>query len=206
MQMFYALIMSLLWSILIVALLSVLRNRPKLHSHTNMPVILVLSLACVARPFLIYEPPFAVVLRSSVIYPAIVDFFRLEVFKLFDTSVVVLHLFISAWILGVIIYMVIYLCTFLKYKRWLSTLIVCKDVRIEQALARIADEISPKARCRLVVTASVETPTFHGIIKPVIIMPVADFTDEELDIVLRHELSHYINKDVLVRNIVYLSR
>ncbi|MDD6032202.1 MAG: M23/M56 family metallopeptidase [Oscillospiraceae bacterium] len=58
---------------------------------------------------------------------------------------------------------------------------------------------------RLAVCPAVDTPLLTGILKPVILLPDQALTDEELSMVLRHELTHYRKGHLLMQALTRLA-
>lgn len=55
-------------------------------------------------------------------------------------------------------------------------------------------------------TYTIATPIICGIIKPVILLPVNDYSKEELDVIFAHELMHCKHKDILWKQLCAFSR
>lgn len=68
-------------------------------------------------------------------------------------------------------------------------------MQIEQKMG-ISDGKVELAQCYQAPTA-----VLWGIIRPVVILPVEDYSDEELKVIFIHELTHYKHKDILWRRI-----
>ena len=57
----------------------------------------------------------------------------------------------------------------------------------------------------VVISAAAHTPMLLGVVKPVIVLPNMYFADEELEMILAHEMVHYSRKDLLVKLMVLIA-
>ncbi len=76
-----------------------------------------------------------------------------------------------------------------------------RDLEIEQMLLRVAQRFGALPGVRVLVSASIDTPTLIGWLKPVILLPmavVAGFPRQQLELILAHELGHLRRYDHLV--------
>lgn len=69
---------------------------------------------------------------------------------------------------------------------------ICKELKI------------PAGRIRLRQNYEVITAEFMGVLRPQVLLPVRDFSREELRTVLLHELVHYQQKDIYLKYLVML--
>ncbi|MDO5095238.1 MAG: M56 family metallopeptidase [Peptostreptococcaceae bacterium] len=51
---------------------------------------------------------------------------------------------------------------------------------------------------RLITCNTISTPMLTGLFKPTILLPDKDIGDEEMELILEHELTHYKHKDLLI--------
>jgi len=99
---------------------------------------------------------------------------------------------VIAWALGAILYTALnvrsywtYRCTLLRHS------IPC---------------VSVNSPIKAVVSKTAATAMMIGFIKPLIILPDVDFTDEELEMVVAHELIHFRRKDVWLKLVVFMAK
>ena len=63
-----------------------------------------------------------------------------------------------------------------------------------------------KRRLSVMVSKRVNTPMLVGVIDPVILLPCEDYSDAELNHILRHELRHFYRHDTAVKWLVIAAR
>lgn len=80
----------------------------------------------------------------------------------------------------------------------------------EKNVVKVKDEWKKKLKIHVNVTVkqtyTIATPIICGIIKPVILLPVNDYSKEELDVIFAHELMHCKHKDILWKQLCAFSR
>lgn len=92
-----------------------------------------------------------------------------------------------------------------RLKYLINTACLC-----EKDVIKVKDEWQKKLRIHQNVivkqTYTIATPIICGIIKPVILLPVKDYSKEELDVIFAHELMHCRHKDILWKQLCAFSR
>jgi beta-lactamase regulating signal transducer with metallopeptidase domain len=189
--------MGILWFNAFVFLGLLMRKLkfPIIFSVVPLALLLILS---VLRMFIMVELPGAAIFGSEILYPAIVDVFRLEI----ALSVRIVHVFVFAWVAGTVFltakYAYRYIGRFPNLIQWYATM--PRDARAESLLAEI---IGNAKHFRVYRIASFTTPAATSF-KPYIILPTVEFTDNELRIILLHEWQHIQDRDYLADIIVNL--
>lgn len=74
-----------------------------------------------------------------------------------------------------------------KLRRWKLPV---TDERLLTALARAKGAVGLRRKVSLWLCPEVSSPMLRGLIRPEILLPRGDYTDEQLDAILRHELIH----------------
>jgi len=92
---------------------------------------------------------------------------------------------LALWIMGAIVFIVISTKKYLQYRN-----IVLHN-------AKSVTDINCKIP--IVVGVTAHTPMLMGVVRPVIVLPNMHLTDEELEMVLAHEMVHYRRKDLFVK-------
>ncbi len=65
---------------------------------------------------------------------------------------------------------------------------------------KIKKELNIKENVQLIYTENCDSPFTTGVFSPMIVLPYnTDYTVEQLDFILRHELTHIKNKDFIVK-------
>lgn len=101
------------------------------------------------------------------------------------------------WLIGVVLFIGVYISSYLikkkKLKRWYRP-ILSKNIR--QILDDLCCELNIRRKIKIFKCAEVKSPMLIGFIKPKILLPASDFSDNELELIIHHELIHYKKHDI----------
>lgn len=104
------------------------------------------------------------------------------------------------WALGAIILFAKYMIEYRRFqrivKRWgveVTDPITLETYEFTKARMGLEEKDIP-----LLICNTISTPMLTGLFKPVILLPDKDISDEEMELILEHELTHYKHKDLLV--------
>lgn len=86
-------------------------------------------------------------------------------------------------------------------KRWGS---VVKDEQILDQLQLVQQEMGIKSKVRLLHYPMSQSPMLLGFRDVMIVLPELDYTEEELQLIFKHELTHYKHRDVMVNLLMIL--
>lgn len=70
----------------------------------------------------------------------------------------------------------------------------------------LADELSIWQKIKTVRLKEISSPMIVGFFTPTIILPQKDFTQEELRLILKHELTHFKNRDLFIKAFMLLAQ
>jgi len=192
----YSFVMGVLWFSVFI-LLGLLMRKLKYPIVFSVAPLLLLLILGVLRIFIMVDVPFAMVIHSETIYPAIVNFLRLEIVSPIRIS----HVLIFAWAAGIVWltarYAHEYISKYHHLMRWWVTL-----PRDEHAESLLAEIIGANKRFRIYRSAAFNTAVATAF-RPYIILPEVEFTDDELRVILLHEWKHIRDKDYLTDIVIH---
>ena len=81
-------------------------------------------------------------------------------------------------------------------KKVLEASVPCRDTGITAMICSICGEISAKDRIHVRISREIKTPMLFGYSKPIIVLPHRRYHEEEAEMILRHEIQHYKNRDL----------
>jgi hypothetical protein len=152
--------------------------------------------------FIAIEIPGSVVILSETIYPAIVTFLRYEFvsFRILGLPINAISVFVLTWIVGTVWLTVKYIDEYVgKFKpliKWIGTY-----PRDEYAESLLSEIIGADKNFRVYRNACFKSAGATAL-KPYIILPEVDFSQDELRVVLLHEWKHIQDKDYLTGAVV----
>jgi beta-lactamase regulating signal transducer with metallopeptidase domain len=199
----YSFVMGVIWFKAFILLGLAMRKTKYPIKFSVVPLLLLLVLS-VLRMFVAIEIPGATVILSERIYPAIVSFFRIELIphRIFGMPINIARVFICIWGVGTIgltaWYAIDYISKFRPIMKWLGS--YPRDKHAETLLSSI---IGDDKKFRVYRNGSFISPISTAV-KPYIILPKIEFTDDELRVVLLHEWKHIRDKDYLSDIIINL--
>lgn len=88
-----------------------------------------------------------------------------------------------------------------ELKRWSMPV---RDKSLEMDYQRLCKEMKVKHPPKLRMNAKLTTPLLSGVLRPYIYLPSDQFTKKELELLLRHEVSHYQHRDLWYKLILQL--
>jgi len=115
--------------------------------------------------------------------------------------------FIAAiWLIGVIIFLFIHRIKHYRFikmaNRWNEDI---TDERILMLMQNIKKDLRVSKRISLSLCPYISSPMMVGLFNPRILLPVADFSQEELYFILKHELVHYKRKDLYYKYLLLIA-
>lgn len=94
--------------------------------------------------------------------------------------------------------------TYLKFVRNMSKCSNLATKRENRIFMQEVQKISFKRKPKFMVLDAQIVPMTYGVIKPVVVLPCNEYTDEELSYIIKHELTHQKNHDTLLKLLIAL--
>jgi len=112
-------------------------------------------------------------------------------------KVTVLDMIAYLWGAGVVLFLSVHLLCYLHYKhKLIKNALPIEEDRILCQICRLSGELSIKPAIRAVKNFSAGSPMMMGLLKPVLVLPDDNYSEEELFFILKHELIHYKHHDL----------
>lgn len=99
----------------------------------------------------------------------------------------------AVWLFGALIFMLYHIIGCILFRRRIKPWL--RPVRAEAYCAKP----------RLMQCALIKSPVLTGFVRPMIILPKTDYTNNELDMILKHELTHYRRGDLWMKLLFIIS-
>ena len=104
------------------------------------------------------------------------------------------EIWLTIWAAGALLNLILYSTAYLRFTGRIRRELELPSEEDLRIYARFKVRKPNLYRC-----SSVRTPIMVGVLHPMIILPEADYDEEKLDNILRHELMHYRRRDVLYK-------
>ncbi|MBQ8846614.1 MAG: M56 family metallopeptidase [Lachnospiraceae bacterium] len=196
--------MAILWCDIFAIVMYVLLKRKSFIETLSVWPLVVLILMSLRRLLGIVEFQFVRILRSEKLLPVVVRFFEKQPFQniLGNIQIRVIDLFYLTWAIGSVVLFCIFLVKELRFRKEMKKgaeepaedlAALCKKVTGEKP-------IGP----RILVTPATKIPMIAGVFRPVVYLPTEEYSEQELTYMLRHEWTHYKQRDVWIKLLVKL--
>lgn len=120
-------------------------------------------------------------------------------FSLFDIA-------FAAWIAGAVIFAAVPLLSCLHYKyRITRNGERIEDGGVSDTLQQLKSQLKIKRSVSLIRFSQAASPMIIGFIRPVLVLPCDEYSDEELQFIIRHELIHLKRGDVYIKLLCVLA-
>lgn len=193
-----SLVMALVWfNLFLLGMLGLTRSRKLILLFGLTPLLTGIA-ASLVRLVVPIGFPFAIEIRSRLLYPALRIFFGLELFRVDGVPFTVLAALLLVWAAGALIGLIGFFRALWRLERSLADLPESADTELQAAVRRVTGRDVP------VVTAGHASPCTAGFFRPVIFLPELDYTAPQLDLVLRHEWQHIRGRDGWIKLILEL--
>lgn len=187
-----SLFMSLIMVSILILIFNFFLTKKSVYRFFRMDFLTVLLIAIILRILIPAEFFFTISIYSTEILTVFYDFLIFNDFHGFT----VLHLLIIIWIIGMVVQVVRYI---LKIKK-LNGLI--RGIKQTAVLHHTSEFIQDPGHKDYAVyfTDVVSTPMVLGFSNS-IFLPNDQYTDTEMNNILRHEMQHIKNKDILIKHL-----
>lgn len=189
----YSVIMMLIWSGVFILIMFFFRRSDIFITQFGVGMILILLVGCLVRLFVPFEFPFTREIEIGGVYLIINIFFITPVFG----NITPLNIAIVMWIIGAILKTIkLYEDNKKFYKRYKNASPTDNSDILEAAYEIIGEDIS---KVKLVLDSLSPTPLMLGFRKATIVISDANYTMEDLVLIIRHEYTHFKNRDNIVK-------
>jgi len=101
------------------------------------------------------------------------------------------------WIIGVLAFMAYYITGYLVFRK--SVMRFSEVVEGDQGISilnRVKQQMNIRGNIELIRSKKVQSPMITGFIRPIFLLPYVDYSEEDLVLIMEHELIHYKHKDI----------
>lgn len=193
---FFSLVMSILWSSLLIVLFSVIRKRRRFIDVCSVSGLLILYLFCIIRMLIPIELWDKVrVIPMPRIYNPIYSFLVLN--DLPGANIKPYKILLIVWAGVTLIILAFQVVRYIRYGRAIDSLekygssIEVKEYGIDDTGVTV------------IRTQSADTPFSFGIRRKRIIIPDKDYSDDELRLIIKHEYMHLRNHDLEIQLMIH---
>lgn len=120
---------------------------------------------------------------------------------------IVLYSLLAIWLLGSIIYLVHHFIQYIKLRRLIQRVgTEVTDPDHLELFHNLMDYMQVRNKnIRLVTCNFIKSPMLTGFRHPVILLPEQRFNSQQMEVILEHELTHYLHRDLFVNLLMILA-
>lgn len=193
------------WTAIIIAvimtvLLYIITKSPKIYRTVNPNIIIVFAFLVIIRMLFPLEIDNAKGIFILKVVPQIDTAIRYPVFDIFGNTIRIWMLLIVIWGIGAAVQIYIMIQQYTSMKKLLY---FCKPLSKEKmSVVRLAEkEMGVKGKIQYMVSENYASPFIFGTFMSIIVLPsgIENLSDEQVHMILCHELSHYNRRDGITK-------
>ncbi|MEI3612556.1 M56 family metallopeptidase [Pseudogracilibacillus sp. SO30301A] len=121
--------------------------------------------------------------------------------------VIVIQIILVIWLLGAVItsFRFLYIHHNFMKKLKANCISTSRDTIAQSLLEKNMNEMNLTTNINLMFCSVNISPILLGVFKPTIVLPMYDIPDDELDLIIKHELTHFKKKDLWVKQAMLLA-
>lgn len=203
----FSFLMAVLWNSIFFLVGYVLQRRKTVFVVFYFIPLLLVSILSVLRLFVPVEFAFAKVVHSRIILPKMIRFLNIPLLTIWDITITVNFLFLLIWAFGTIFLLAKTMVQVIHFKKLCNSISPESELfnhRISFLMDKIVGTKCWNKKVNVIQTSFVNTPLLVGFFHCVIFLPYLPFTDLDLEYILRHELTHYRQKDLWIKLLLHL--
>lgn len=200
----FSFFMSVLFSTLFIAAIHLLCNQAFFLQSFGVHTILGLHILCLFRAIVVLELPFTVPIGLRNVYSTVFKTVWTAHISVGDSPIRMLLALCGIWAVVSVTLIVQFLWKSWKVSRkaeWYST---NKDPRAERVLDRVKNESWRMPAVSVCICPTLDIPMGTGLFRHHICLPEHEYTQEEMYYILKHEYTHFCNRDLTVKFLVHL--
>lgn len=196
---FSAIINITIFSSIAIGVLRYLFKDNKVILSLDIRFMLACLLMVLIRALVPIESPITNNIAIYTVYPDIYMFLKKPIVEAFGMDVSIMTGLKLVWLTGSVSVIIWTLGSYWSVQRKIKKYPFVTNPAIINAMTKISIERRKPVSFRLVMSDTAHTPFVFGIMKPYIVMPKMQFSEKEIELILRHETLHYYHKDLVIR-------
>ena len=205
-QFVFPFIMAVITNSIMIVAIYFLRKIPYFANLFGIWFMFVLYLFCILRVFLPIEfPTIQIILRDGFLYRSLINEVITRAEDSYVTTGSTLYILLGVWIVGSIIFAVV---SFYSQKTKLTYYLANYDFTTDEERSlfrKISEEIlGENNKVIIKKTDAVDRIMVIGYRRKYVFLPEGDYPSDELEMIFRHECTHVLNKDLLIKLLVHI--
>lgn len=197
-----ALVTMIFFSSILIALIYFILRSNRMIEQIGMKTLAFCMGAITLRLLVPFELPISRNFPINKLFPEFMLFIKMPVIKLDGFTISLLQILFFIWTTGIIIQILRTAIIYYRFTRTVTNTFSIADEKIQRALHRVTINYNKPLSFQIIQTDIVSTPMVFSILKPKILLPKIELTEEEWYYILSHEVSHYHSGDLWIKFLV----
>lgn len=191
-------------TIVLIINLSVLVLWLFLKSHRrimqiSLSTLLLGVLLVILRLLVPMEFSFQQTICEKIIFPSLFLILYKPILEFVAPGIYIYHVILLLWGIGILVFGIKNLLNYIRFLYLIKRETYLSDNKVTNIINKIEKLYGKSSDFKIIITSKVSVPMYFGLIKPKIILPKIELSDEELYYILRHEATHYYNYDLWIK-------
>ncbi|MCI8307026.1 MAG: M56 family metallopeptidase [Lachnospiraceae bacterium] len=192
----FTIFMSVLWSSVLAVFNYFCRKRQLFIKHIGIINVMVLYLFAVMRMLVPFNFSFTKIIHSE----GVLNKLGADAYPLLLPSVV------SVWAAVSTVLIVRFICRYLKAVKGFLAYGIREDEQCKRIFRLVSHECERRMRVPIRHSTDINIPMGIGVFRKSIILPMEEYSDSELYYILRHEYTHFQNRDLIIKILIHIYR
>lgn len=192
----FTLLMSVLWSSALAAFNYFCRKKQYFIRQLGIINIIVLYLFSTLRMVVPYKFTFTKVIHSGGAFSDL----GTDIYPSFMSIAAII------WAAGSAVLIARFICRYVKAVKEFSTYGIREDEQCRRIFHQVLNESKKQIQVNIRHSAYINIPMGVGIFAKSIILPKEEYSDSELYYILKHEYTHFQNRDLIIKILVHIYR
>ena len=198
----FSLLMSVVWSSVLAAFNYLCRKKHFFIRQLGITNLLFLYLFSIVRMLVPYEFSFTRQIPSSEIFSGLYKDADLN--EIGTSQISVLPALAVVWALVSVALMIRFVWQYARAMAEFSTYSVRDDEQCQRVFNRVLNASAKQMKITIRRSARISIPMGAGIFRKSILLPDAEYSDSQLYFILRHEYTHFQNRDLLMKAFIHI--
>lgn len=199
-----AILTTIVLSSIMIIFVRLIFENVKIIKYVSIKTILFCIMLVAVRLLFPIELNIAKNVPSKFLMTKLIFFLEKPLVSIKSYNIAFHHIFFVLWLLGIIYISLKLVFIHIKFNKVIKMLPPIKDRQILKILEKVVKYYPYYKEFKIVQGSEFVLPFIYDGIKPIIVLPKTDFTNDELHYILSHEVAHHYNYDFLFKHIICL--
>ncbi len=199
---FFSLFMSVIWSSVLAVFNYLCRKKHFFIRQLGITNILFLYLFSVIRMIVPYEFSFTRVIPPQGVFQELCQDVYINDQNTAQLSP--LSILTAVWIIVSVILILHFIYQYVNAMRKFFAYSIRTDEQCKRVFNRVLNVSRTQFKIDIRSSADISIPMGAGIFRKSILLPEAEYSDSELYYILRHEYTHFQNRDLLIKLLIHI--